>query len=57
MDHQLERAAVAESNGRKVTHVARRQPPDAERFGERHDRTINQPETQIRELSVHFHRT
>lgn len=57
MNHQLERAAVAESNGCKVTQVARCQSADAERFGEGHDRTIYQPETQSRVAPVHFHRT
>jgi len=56
MNHQLERTAVAESNGREVTHIARGQTMDAERFGERHDRTIDEAEAEIREASVHFHR-
>ena len=30
MNHEVERAAVAESNCRKVTRVARYQPADAE---------------------------
>jgi hypothetical protein len=33
MTHQLERAAIAESDGGEVTHVARRQMTDAERCG------------------------
>jgi hypothetical protein len=43
MNHQLERAAVTQSNGSKVTHVARHQPTNTKRFGECHDRTIDEP--------------
>ena len=37
MDDQVEWAAVTQSNGREVTHVACRQTTDAECLGERHD--------------------
>jgi hypothetical protein len=55
-NHQLERAAVAESKGGEVTHVARRQTTDAERLGKGHDRAIDEAQVQIREASVDFHR-
>ena len=57
MHHQLKRAAITKSNGRKVADVARRQPADAERFRECHDRAIHQAEGEIGELSVDSHRT
>ena len=56
MNDQLEGAAVAQSNGREVTHVARRQPANTERFGERHNRAIDEAKTKIPEASVHIHR-
>jgi len=56
MNHQFERAAVAESNGCEVTHAARSQTTDAERLGERHDRAVHEAQAEIREASVHFHR-
>ena len=37
MNHEVEGAAVEESNGREMTHIARGQPTDTERLGERHD--------------------
>jgi hypothetical protein len=40
MNDQLERATVTQSNGGKVTDVARGQPMDAERLSERHDRPV-----------------
>jgi len=46
-NHQLERTALAESNGGKVAHVARRQTADAERLGERHDRSVNEAQGKI----------
>jgi len=57
MNHQVERAAVTQSNGGEVTDVTRGQSTDAERLGKRYDRTIDEPQAQIREASVHFHRT
>ena len=57
MNHQIKRAAVTQSNGGKVTHVARGQSTDAERLGKRYDRTIDEAQAQIREASIHFHRT
>jgi len=57
MNHQVECAAVAQPNGGKVTHVARREAADAKRLRERHHRTIHQAEAEISEASVHFHRT
>jgi hypothetical protein len=56
MNHQLERASIAESNSREVTHVARGQTTNAKRLGERHDRTIDETKAEIREASIHFHR-
>lgn len=38
MDDQVEWAAVTQSNGREVAHVACHQATDAESLGERHDR-------------------
>jgi hypothetical protein len=35
--------------------IARRQATDVERLGERHDGTIDEAQTQIRESSVYFH--
>ena len=57
LNHQVERAAVMQSNGGEVTHVARGQSTDPERLGKRYDRTIDEAQAQIREASVHFHRT
>ena len=57
MNHEVERPAVPESNGSEVTHVARCQPTDAERLGQRHDRSVNEAHAKIREASVHLHRT
>ena len=56
MNDQVEGAAVAESKGCEVTQIARCQTTDAERLGERHDRTIDEAHAEIREASVHFHR-
>ncbi len=56
-NHQLEGAAVTQSNGCEVTHVARGQTTDAERLGERYNRPIDEAQANIREASVHFHRT
>lgn len=47
-DH-LEPAAAGESNGSEVAHVARREPVDAKQLGQRHDRTIDEAQTEIRE--------
>jgi len=55
MHYQLERAAIVKSNSGEVTHVARCQPADAERFNERHDRAVHETEVEIGEQSVHFH--
>ncbi len=57
MHNQLEPAATGESNGSEVAHVARREPVDTKRLGQRHDRTIDEAQTEIRESPVHFHRT
>ena len=57
MNHQLKRAAVAESNGCEVAHVARGQTTDAERLGERHDRTIHEAKAEIRVAPIHIHRS
>ncbi len=57
MNHQVERPAVAESNGGEVTHVARREAAYAERLGQRYDRTVDEAQAEIREAPVHFHRT
>ena len=56
-NHQLEGAAVTQSNGCEVTHVARGQTTDAERLGERYNRPIDEAQAKIREASVHLHRT
>jgi len=57
MDDEVERAAVTQSDGDKVTQVARRQTTDAERLGERYDRTIDEAQAEIGEALIHFHRT
>ena len=57
MNHQFERVAVTQSNGREVTHITRGQTTNAERLGERHDRTIDETKAEIPEASVHIHRT
>lgn len=41
--------ATGESNGSEVAHVARREPVDAKQLGQRHDRTIDEAQTEIRE--------
>ena len=57
MNHQFKRVSVTQSNGREVTHIARGQTTNAERLGERHDRTIDEAKAEIPEASVHIHRT
>lgn len=57
MNHQLESAAVAETNGREVPHVARCEPPNAEQLRKRHDRAIDQAESEIGKAPIHLHRT
>ena len=57
MHDQLEPAATGESNGGEVAHVARREPVDAKRLGQRHDRAVNKAQAEIRDASVHVHRT
>jgi hypothetical protein len=51
MNHQIERAAVTEPNASEMTHVAR-QPADAQRLGQRYDRSINEAQAKIPEASV-----
>jgi hypothetical protein len=55
VDNQLERAAVAEANGREVTHVARGDTTEVEILGERHDRSIHEAKTEIRVALVDLH--
>lgn len=57
MNHQFKRASVTQSNGREVTQIARGQTTNAERLGERHDRTIDEAKAETPEASVHIHRT
>jgi len=40
-----------------VTQVARRQTTDVESLGECYDRSVDEAQVEIREASVHFHRT
>jgi hypothetical protein len=54
MHHQLERASVAKWNRREVTHVACCQTMNAERLGERHDRTIDKAQAEICRTSVYL---
>lgn len=56
MHDQLEPSATSESNGGEVMHVARREPMDAKRLGQRHHRCVDEAQTEIREASVHLHR-
>lgn len=56
MNHQFERPPISESNGREVAQIARGQTPDAEPLGKRHDRTIDQVQTEICEPPIHVHR-
>ena len=56
MDHQPERAAVAQPDGAKMADVPRGDPPDAEIFCERDDRTVHEAESKIREAAVDLHR-
>jgi hypothetical protein len=56
-NHQLEGAAVTQSNGCEVAHVARGQTTDAERLGERYNRPTDEAQAKVREAPVHFHRT
>jgi hypothetical protein len=51
-----ERDAVAESNSREVTHVARRQPTDAQPLGQRHGGCVDQTQSEVREPAVDLHR-
>lgn len=44
-------------DGSEVTHVARRQATDSEGLGQRDHRSVDEPEAQIRETSVHLHCT
>lgn len=57
MNDQLERAAIAESNGCEVTHVACCQTTNAQRLGEGYDRTIDETDAKVCEASIHIHRT
>jgi hypothetical protein len=57
MNHHSKRAPAAESNDCEVMHVARCQATHAEQLGERYDRAIHEAQAEIRETSVHFHRT
>jgi hypothetical protein len=57
MNHQLERAAIAESHRREVTHVACCQTTNVHRLGEGYDRTVYEAEVKIGEPPVHFHRS
>lgn len=57
MHDQLEPAAASEPNGCEVAHVTCREPMDAERLGQRHNRCVDEAEAEIREASVHGHRT
>lgn len=56
MNHQFERPAVAEPNRREVTHIARRETPDAKRLGERHYRGVDEAKAEFREATVNSHR-
>ena len=56
MHDQVKRLTIPESNGREVTHIARREASDAKRLGERHDRSVNQPQAEFGETAIHFHR-
>lgn len=57
MHYQLEGLATAKSDRRKVTHVTRREPTDAERLRECYNRCVDEAQAEVRESTVHFHRT
>lgn len=52
MHDRLEPAATGESNGCDVAHAACREPVDAKRLGQRHDRAVNKAQAEIREVRV-----
>jgi len=57
MNDELERPAVPQSDGGEMTHIARGQTADAERLGQRNDRSVNEAQAEIRKTSIDFHRT
>ena len=57
LNDEIERPAVPQSDGGEMTHIARGQTADAERFGHRNDRSVNEAQAEIREASVDSHRT
>jgi hypothetical protein len=57
MYHHFERSAIAKTNGREMTHIARDETTNAKRFGERDDRSIDEAQVDVREASVDLHGT
>jgi hypothetical protein len=55
MNDEIEGTAITESNSGEVTHVARRQSTDAQRLGQRHDRCVDEAETEVGKAPVDFH--
>src|SRR5258705_288620 len=54
-DDDLEGTAVAQSNGGKVSHIARQHAADAEILGEHDNRRVHEAQTEIPVPVVHDH--
>src|SRR5688572_16768465 len=57
MNDELERASVAQPDGRKVPDVSSRKPTNAEMFSEHHDRCVNEAQAKVAVSAVNIHRT
>ena len=55
MNDEIECTTITESNRGEVTHVACRQSTDAQRLGERHDRCVDETQTQVGKAPIDFH--
>jgi hypothetical protein len=55
MNDESEGTTITESDSGEVTHVARRQSTDAQRLGQRHDRCIDEAQTEVGTAPVDFH--
>jgi hypothetical protein len=53
---EVERATIRESDSCEMTHVTCRQTPDAERLGERNNRTVHKAKTEVSVAPIDLHR-
>ena len=56
VNDELERASVAQPNGREVPNVSRRQATNAEIFSEHHDRRVDEAQAKVVVSPVNVHR-